>query len=93
MGTGVVSLLARPRLGFRRVTSNLEANLNTPLDLNHAVRDEGLNAGTSTFPRTRISNASDADGGTWTPKKKERERLSFDSTSGSGSLPTMRNVS
>lgn len=94
MGTGVVSLLARLRFCFWRVTPNLESNLNTLLDLNHAVRDEGLNTGMSNFPRMRMSNASDADGGgTRMPKKREGERLSFDSTSGSGLLPTMRNVS
>ena len=41
-----------------------------------------------------MSNASDADGGgTPTPKKREGERVSFDSTGGSGSWPLMWSVS
>ena len=47
-----------------------------------------------TLLRTRMSNVSDADGGgTRTPKKREGERVSFDSTGGSGSLPPMWSVS
>ena len=58
----------------------MESNLNTPLNLNHAVRAGGLNAGTNCLPRTRLNNTSDPDGGgTRTPKKREGERVSFDS--------------
>jgi hypothetical protein len=77
----------------------LENNLNfestIPLNLNHAVWGGGLDAGTNSlpFPRTRMSSAPDADGGgTRTPKKRETEKISFDGTSGTGSLPVMRSV-
>ena len=73
--------------------NNLNLESNIPLNLNHAVWDGGLTAGMNglSFPRTRVGSAPDADGGgTQTPKKKER--VSFDSTSDSGSLPTMRSV-
>ena len=69
---------------------NLESNLDTPLNLHHAVRDGSLKAGTNIFPRTKMSNASDADrGGTWTPKRRGFHL----NTSSSGSLPSMRSVS
>ncbi|KIJ92684.1 hypothetical protein K443DRAFT_13420 [Laccaria amethystina LaAM-08-1] len=40
---------------FSENNPNFDSNLNTPLNLNYVVRDEGLNAGTN--------SASDADGG------------------------------
>lgn len=48
--------------------------MNTPPNLNHAVRDGGLGAGTNSlpFPRTRMSDAD--EGGTRMPKKREGER-------------------
>ena len=70
---------------------NLESNSNILLNLNH---DGGLNPGTNSLLRTRTSDASDADGGgTQTPKKREGERVLFDNTNGSGSLPTMQSIS
>ncbi|KIJ92685.1 hypothetical protein K443DRAFT_13421 [Laccaria amethystina LaAM-08-1] len=74
---------------------NFESNLNTPLNLSYVVRDGILNAGTNSlpFPRTRMSSAPDADG---EMKKREGERVSFDSTggraSGVGSLLTIWSV-
>ena len=54
-------------------------------------------AGTNSLSSTRMSNVSDVDGrGSQTPKNRGRgggERVSFDSSSGSGSLPTMESVS
>ena len=57
---------------FSANNPNLESNLNAPLNLNHAVGDGGLKAGTNSLPRPRMSNAPDAEeGGTRTPKKRE----------------------
>lgn len=76
--------------------NNLNFESNTPLNLNHAMWDGGLSVGMNSLPflRVRVSSASDADGrGTWMPKKREREKILFDSTSGSGSLPSMWSIS